>query len=151
MGSVERWTVVLTCVVEKEGTQFVSYCEELGTSSCGDTIEEAFENIEPSRSIEEVGELGRVFRERGHRGPSQTPWTKSAIPRKSRKRQIPEEQWQPARSSQHHREGELFLDPAAYWDSSNLVRRIKFLEVGDQIRGSSTVRVFRTWCRRVRS
>ena len=69
MGSVERWTVVLTCVVEKEGTQFVSYCEELGTSSCGDTIEEAFENIEEAievhlDALDEVGELGRVFRER---------------------------------------------------------------------------------------
>ncbi len=69
MGSVERWTVVLTCVAEKEGDQFVSYCEELGTSSCGDTIEEAFENIEEAvevhlDALEEVGELGRVFRER---------------------------------------------------------------------------------------
>ena len=69
MGSVERRTVVLTCVVEKEGTQFVSYCEELGTSSCGDTIEEAFENIEEAievhlDALDEVGELGRVFRER---------------------------------------------------------------------------------------
>ena len=62
MGSGEGWTVVLTCVVEKEGDQFVSYCEELGTSSCGDTIEEAFEvHLD---ALDEVGELGRVFRER---------------------------------------------------------------------------------------
>ena len=69
VGSGEGWTVVLTCVVEKEGDQFVSYCEELGTSSCGDTIEEAFENIEEAievhlDALDEVGELGRVFRER---------------------------------------------------------------------------------------
>ena len=70
VGSVEGWTVVLTCVVEKEGNQFASYCEELGTSSCGDTIEEAFENIEEAvevhlDALDEAGELGRVFRERG--------------------------------------------------------------------------------------
>ena len=36
--------VTLTGFVEKEDNQFVSYCRELGTSSCGDTVEEAFQN-----------------------------------------------------------------------------------------------------------
>ena len=33
--------IVLTGFVEEEGNQFVSYCRELGTSSCGDTVAEA--------------------------------------------------------------------------------------------------------------
>ena len=34
--------VVLTSVVEPEDDMFVSTCIELGTASCGDTIQEAF-------------------------------------------------------------------------------------------------------------
>ena len=100
MGSVEGWAVVLTCVAEKEGNQFVSYCEELGTSSCGDTIEEAFENIEEAvevhlDALDEAGELGRVFRERAievHQLPLSQPVPR-AIPVgklvKTIQRQIP--------------------------------------------------------------
>ena len=37
--------IVLTTLVEPEGDKYVSWCEELGTASCGDTVEEAFANI----------------------------------------------------------------------------------------------------------
>ena len=68
--STERDIVVLTSVVEREGDMFVSTCIELGTSSCGDTIQEAFENLEEAIAVhldalEEVGETERVFEERG--------------------------------------------------------------------------------------
>ena len=71
--------IILTEVVEKEDGQFVGTCLELGTASCGDTIEEAFANLEEAiavhlSALEETGEVARVFRERGidivspHRG-----------------------------------------------------------------------------------
>ena len=49
---------------------FVSTCIELGTASCGDTIQEAFENLEEAiavhlNALEELGETERVFHERG--------------------------------------------------------------------------------------
>ena len=62
--------VVLTSVVEPEDDMFVSTCIELGTASCGDTIQEAFENLEEAiavhlNALEELGETERVFHERG--------------------------------------------------------------------------------------
>ena len=67
-GTVEG-VIVLTEVVEEEESQFASYCRELGTSSCGDTIEEAFANLEEAiavhlNALEETGERERFFRER---------------------------------------------------------------------------------------
>ncbi len=64
--------VVLTGIVEREGDQFVSYCRELGTSSCGDSSDEALENLGDAievhlDALEETGELERVFRERNIR------------------------------------------------------------------------------------
>ena len=61
--------IVLTQIVEEEGEQFVSYCLELGTASCGDTIEEALHNLEEAievhlNALEETGEWERVFREK---------------------------------------------------------------------------------------
>ena len=44
-GIGETGYIVLTGIAEREGVQFVSYCRELGTSSCGDTVEEALENL----------------------------------------------------------------------------------------------------------
>ena len=63
-------TIVLTSVVEPEGEMFVSTCTELGTASCGDTIQEALENLEDAiavhlNALEELGETERVFEERG--------------------------------------------------------------------------------------
>ena len=62
--------IVLTTLVEPEGDKYVSWCEELGTASCGDTVEEAFANILEAvevhlNGLEEVGETERVFEERG--------------------------------------------------------------------------------------
>ena len=61
--------VTLTGIAEKEDAQVVSYCRELGTSSCGGTIEEAFENLGDAIDVHinaliETGELLKVFRER---------------------------------------------------------------------------------------
>ena len=61
--------VLLTGVVDKEDNQFVSFCRELGTSSCGDTVEEAFDNLGDAilvhlDALEETGERQEVFRER---------------------------------------------------------------------------------------
>ena len=69
--------IVLTLLVHKEGEQFVSECPELGTASCGDTIDEAFHNIREAtelylNAIEEAGERERIFRKRRvpvHDGP----------------------------------------------------------------------------------
>ncbi len=62
--------ILLTLQVEPEGDQFVSTCLELGTASCGDTAQEAFDNLKEAISVhlealEEVGERERVFRQRG--------------------------------------------------------------------------------------
>ena len=61
--------VTLTGIVEKDDGQFVSYCRELGTSNCGDTVEEAFANLGDAIDVHidaliETGELSKVFRER---------------------------------------------------------------------------------------
>ena len=61
--------IVLTGVVEEEDGQFASYCRELGTASCGDTITEALDNLGEAielniEGLEEVGELERTLRER---------------------------------------------------------------------------------------
>ena len=50
----------------------MSYCQELGTSSCGDTAEEALENLGDAievhiNALVETGEYLRVFRERNIR------------------------------------------------------------------------------------
>ena len=71
--------VTLTGIIEKENGQFVSYCSELGTSSCGDTVDEAFENLGDAIEVHinaliETGELLRVFRERHIRIDMQSPF-----------------------------------------------------------------------------
>jgi predicted RNase H-like HicB family nuclease len=60
----------VTFKAHKEGDQFVSECIELGVASCGDTLEEAFENIKDAvllylNTLEKEGERERVFSERG--------------------------------------------------------------------------------------
>ena len=62
--------ILLTIQVEPEGDQFVSTCLELGTASCGDTAQEALDNLREAitvhlSALEEVGERERVFGERG--------------------------------------------------------------------------------------
>ena len=53
--------VVLTGYVEPEDHLFVSYCPELGVSSCGDSAEEALDNLGDAlavhlEALEELGE-----------------------------------------------------------------------------------------------
>ena len=60
--------ITLTGIVEKDEDSFIATCLELGTATCGDSIEEAFENLEEAiwvhlNALEEVGERDRVFRE----------------------------------------------------------------------------------------
>ena len=60
----------VTLSVEAEGDQYVSVCPELGTSSCGDTPQEALHNLQEAivlylNGLEEVGTRERVFRELG--------------------------------------------------------------------------------------
>ena len=62
--------IALTLTVAKEGKHFVSRCPELGTASCGDTFDEALQNIQEAtveylNTIERLGERPRVFREKG--------------------------------------------------------------------------------------
>lgn len=64
--------VVVTGTLEREDDQFVSYCPELGTSSCGDSADEAFENLGDAIKVHidallETGELARFLRERNIR------------------------------------------------------------------------------------
>ena len=61
--------IVVTFHVHDEDDQFVSLCPELGTASCGDTVDEAFRNIKEATSqylnaIEASGERERIFRKR---------------------------------------------------------------------------------------
>ena len=70
--------IILTGIVEEEDGQFASYCRELGTASCGDTITEALENLGDAidvhlMGLEEVGELERTLRERQIQVVSQHP------------------------------------------------------------------------------
>jgi predicted RNase H-like HicB family nuclease len=63
-------TVTFTVRYDDETRRYVGYCPELGTSSSGETVQDAFEAIEEATSLymdtlEEVGERPRVFKERG--------------------------------------------------------------------------------------
>jgi predicted RNase H-like HicB family nuclease len=62
--------IYVTGVAEREGDQWVSFCKELGTASCGDTPEEALANLDEAvqvylETLAEYGELDRVLDERG--------------------------------------------------------------------------------------
>ena len=61
--------IILTGVVEPEDGQYVSYCRELGTSSCGDTIQEAINNLDDAIQVHldgliETDHLESFLRER---------------------------------------------------------------------------------------
>ena len=63
-------TVKFNHIVTQEGNQFVSYCIELGTASCGDTVEEAMANITEAvelhlTALHKLGQMQRVFAEKG--------------------------------------------------------------------------------------
>jgi predicted RNase H-like HicB family nuclease len=62
--------IVVTYRAYPEGKQWVSECPELAVISCGDTLQEALDNIADAtglylNTIEQQGERERVFRERG--------------------------------------------------------------------------------------
>ena len=43
--------ILLTQVVTEEDGQYVSHCPELGTVSCGSTLDEAFANLEEAIEV----------------------------------------------------------------------------------------------------
>jgi predicted RNase H-like HicB family nuclease len=58
--------VTLLEVVEQEDNQFVSSCSQLGVASCGDTIDEALDNLDEAitlylNDLVETGHLEEVF------------------------------------------------------------------------------------------
>lgn len=62
--------IELTFRVYEEDGQYTGECVELGVASCGDTIDEAFRAICEAaelyiNTLQDVGERGRVFAERG--------------------------------------------------------------------------------------
>ncbi len=62
--------IVLTMVVEREGGHYASFCVELGTTSCGDTAQEALDNIHEAvlvhlDALDDVNERERTLREKG--------------------------------------------------------------------------------------
>ena len=62
--------VVLTGQVEKDGDQFTALCLELGVASCGETVDEALDNLGDALEVylsdlEDMGEIKRVFDEKG--------------------------------------------------------------------------------------
>lgn len=64
--------IMLTFTIAEEDGQFAARCKELGTASCGATLDEARENILDAvelhlGTLEELGDKARVFRERGIR------------------------------------------------------------------------------------
>ena len=64
--------IELTLVIEDEDGRFASYCRELGTASCGNTVDEALHNIREAvqvhlNALDEVGERDRFLKTRGIR------------------------------------------------------------------------------------
>ena len=62
--------VALTGYIEPEDDGFNAYCPELGVASCGDTIEEALDNLGDALELQllelaDIGRLARDFRENG--------------------------------------------------------------------------------------
>ena len=62
----------LDVVVRKEGSQYSSWCPDLDIASCGDSPDDALRNLGDAaelylNTLEEEGELGKVFTERGIR------------------------------------------------------------------------------------
>lgn len=68
--------ILLTLVFAQEGDQWTAECQELGTTTCGDSLEDTRESIEEMialhlNALEEVGEAERFFEKHGiefHRG-----------------------------------------------------------------------------------
>ncbi|MDZ4860150.1 MAG: type II toxin-antitoxin system HicB family antitoxin [Candidatus Hydrogenedentes bacterium] len=61
--------LLLDFEVRKEDQQYVSFCPQLGTATCGDSEEEALQNLRDAVwlhliSLEEEGELARLLEEK---------------------------------------------------------------------------------------
>ena len=72
MGSNNARRIILeiSVFVRKEGTQYASWCPELDVASCGDTMEEACNNLDDAvdlylDTLLEEGDLLQVLEERG--------------------------------------------------------------------------------------
>ena len=73
--------ILLTIRFFQEGDQWTARCEELGTATCADTLDEANEAISSLillhlNTLEDVGERKAFFAEHGiefHRGKPKTP------------------------------------------------------------------------------
>jgi predicted RNase H-like HicB family nuclease len=64
--------IAVEFVITKEGDQYSSWCPDLDIASCGDSPEEAARALSDAvelylRTLEEEGERGQVFEERGIR------------------------------------------------------------------------------------
>jgi predicted RNase H-like HicB family nuclease len=64
--------IIVTGEAYREGKHFVSVCRELGVASCGDTVEEALENLKDAihvhiSALVETRQLTKVLRERNIR------------------------------------------------------------------------------------
>jgi len=64
--------ITLTFVAHREGEYFVSECRELGTSSFGSDVDEAFNNLLDATKVyldtlEDLGESHRVLEQKGVR------------------------------------------------------------------------------------
>ena len=72
MERAEAGYIAVGMVVTREGKQYSSWCPELDIASCGNTPEEAVENLGDALelyvdTLKEDGELELVFREKGIR------------------------------------------------------------------------------------
>ena len=71
MRNGDKYVLLTLCIAEEDG-QFAAHCRELGTASCGATLDEARVNILDAvelhlDTLEELGDRARTFRERGIR------------------------------------------------------------------------------------
>jgi predicted RNase H-like HicB family nuclease len=62
-----RRYILVKVEIRQEDGQYAAYCPDLGTASCGDTIEEASKNMEEAvlvhlSALEELGEREDFFR-----------------------------------------------------------------------------------------
>ena len=69
MGREPAGYILLTGYAEEEDGLFASFCPELGTASCGDTLLEALDNLGDAINVHllglaDVGELERTLQER---------------------------------------------------------------------------------------
>jgi len=74
--------IEFTSLIFKEGETFVSYCPELGVSSCGDTVEEARRRLPEAVRLfleesQRMGTLQDILREEGFvpRDPTGASWS----------------------------------------------------------------------------